>query len=217
MLVYYCPKCTIQNPQPQCGQCGRALGNTAVRYVWDDRRSTASDPGRLGLLARVSLGASLTTILVMFVMELASINGLSPAQFFTGSNIIPYALGLGIALFGLGLIALLMQGQESCQYMLDPKGVLKRTWIVPSRIRCWTRLIRYDQRAFQQNSEGKPYLLAHEEYLLWQDCARYKQRPRAGRILLYRPYAFLFMTLYLPRHEWDGALAMVAAKLKGKG
>ena len=217
MLVYYCTKCAIQNNRTQCGQCGRALGNTAVRYVWEDNRQAISDPARLGLLARVAMSAVVITTLVMLVIEYIQQGSVAFSTFFTATGILPAAVGLGIALMALGLAALFLQGQESVQYMLDPKGVLKRTWIVPSRLRCWARMIRHDPRAFLRNSEGKPYLLAHEEYLLWQDTARYKLFPRAGRIVLYRPYAFIFMSLHLPRHEYEGAAQMVAAKLKNKG
>ena len=58
--------------------------------------------------------------------------------------------------------------------------------------------------------------MAHEEYLVWQDARRYTLRPHAGRIKLYRPYAFVFMTLNLPREEYEYAARMVAGKIKLK-
>lgn len=216
MLVYYCPKCQRQNPAPQCVQCGRALGNPSVRYVWEDSRLALADSHRIGFLLRVSLVVSMAVVLVMLIIEYIA-RGLDAFSYFFLSTGIPAAaLGLGLGLFLLGLLMLLFQGRESVQYMLDPKGVLKRTWIKPTRLNCWSRFIRYDKGAFQRNSEGLPFLLAHEEYLVWQDAARYKPAPRAGRITLYRPSSFVFMTLYLPREEYDGAAEMVAAKLKNK-
>jgi hypothetical protein len=56
--------------------------------------------------------------------------------------------------------------------------------------------------------------MAHEEYLAWPDARRFRLSPARGRIALYRPYAFLFMTLYLPAGEYAGAAEMVSAKLK---
>lgn len=216
MLVYYCPKCQRQNPQPQCVSCGRALGNPSVRYVWEDSRLAVADSHRIGFLFRVSLVVSMAVVLVMLVIEYIA-RGLDAFSYFFLSTGIPAAaLALGLGLFLLGLVMLIFQGRESVQYMLDPKGVLKRTWIKPTRLNCWSRFIRYDKGAFQHNSEGLPFLLAHEEYLVWQDAARYKPAPRAGRITLYRPASFVFMTLYLPREEYDGAAEMVAAKLKNK-
>lgn len=220
MLVFSCPKCFRQNPQPYCSACGRSLNNTAMRYVWEDSRPAISDPHRLGLLVRVCASAAALTVLSMLVIEY--INNTNPnvgevfVSFFRSSGIPAWALGLSLALAGLGLLALVLQGRESVQYMLDPKGVLKRTWIEPTRLKCWSRMIRYDKAAFQLNNEGKPFLMAHEEYLVWQDAARYRLSPRAGRITLYRPYAFVFMVLHLPRQEYDGAAEMVASKLKNK-
>lgn len=214
MLVYFCPKCQKQNMQPFCDSCNRSLGNPSVRYIWEDSRPALSDPYRLGLLFRVAGFAIALTVLVMLVIQFIYSGAAAFSTFFTATGIPMSVIGLGLSLLALGIAALALQGRESVQYMLDPKGVLKRTWIEPTRLKCWSRLIRYDKAAFQQNSEGKPFLLAHEEYLVWQDAARYKLSPRAGRITLYRPYSFVFMVLYLPRHEYDGAAEMVSAKLR---
>lgn len=216
MLVYYCAKCMRQNARPQCEGCGRSLGNPSVRYVWEDSRMAVSDVSRPGLLLRIAAAASVLTVLVMLVIEYVLSGSAAFTYFFKSTGILQAALALGLSFIALGLLVLFLQGRETVQYMLDPKGVLKRTWIRPTRAACWSRMIRYDRKAFQKNNEGKPFLLAHEEYLLWQDAARYRLSPRAGRIKLYRPYAFAFMSLYLPRHEYDGAAEMVAAKLKNK-
>ena len=216
MLVYFCPKCVRQNPQPVCEGCGRSLGNPSVRYVWEDSRPALADMNRLGLLLRVAAGTVALAVTVMLLIEYILTGPAAFTVFFKSTGIPAVAIGLGLAMIALGLLALLLQGRETVQYMLDPRGVLKRTWIEPTRIKCWTRMIRYDKAAFQPNSEGRPFLLAHEEYLVWADAARFKLHPRAGRITLYRPYAFVFMVLHLPRHEYDGAAEMVAAKLKNK-
>ncbi|NLM86997.1 MAG: hypothetical protein GX171_09945 [Clostridiales bacterium] len=216
MLVYFCPKCVRQNAQPHCDSCGRSLGNPSVRYVWEDSRLALSNTHRLGLMARAIAITVVLVVLVMLIIEYI-INGAAAfTTFFRSTGIPTAAIGYGIGLMLLIMLGLFLQGRETVQYMLDPKGVLKRTWIEPTRLKCWSRFIRYDQAAFQQNNEGKPFLLAHEEYLLWTDTARYKPSPRAGRITLYRPYAFVFMVLYLPRQEYDGAMDMIAAKLKNK-
>lgn len=217
MLVYYCPKCQHQNPRPQCESCGRALGNPSVRFVWEDSRLAIADTQRLGLLLRAATAAVAVVVLVMLIIEFIYRGSEAFTYFFRSTGILPAALGLGILLCALGMLLLLLQGRESVQYMFDPKGVLKRTWIEPTKIKCWARFLRYHKAAFQQNNEGRPFLLAHEEYLTWQDTVRYRLKPRAGRITLYRPYAFVFMVLYLPRHEYDGAVHMVSGKLKNKG
>ena len=216
MLVYYCQKCSRQNPRPQCEECGRALGNPSVRFVWEDSRPAIADPARIGLLIRIAMAAVVMVVVVMLLMEYVLQGPSAFTFFFKSTGILPAAVGLGLAFIALGVTLLFLQGKESVQYMLDPKGVLKRTWIEPTRIKCWSRFLRYNKRNFMTNNEGRPFLLAHEQYLLWQDAARYRLAPRSGRITLYRPYAFIYMNLHLPPYEYQAAAEMVAAKLKNK-
>ena len=120
----------------------------------------------------------------------------------------------GVTHVALYVLLLALQGRESVQYVLDPKGALKRTWIQPTHLACWARLVRFDRRSVQPNADGVAFLMVHEEYLVWQDAARFVARPRAGRINLYRPYSFVFMTMYASPEEFDGAVEMIAAKIK---
>ena len=107
MLVYYCPKCQRQNPQPQCVSCGRALGNPSVRYVWEDSRLAVADSHRIGFLFRVSLVVSMAVVLVMLVIEYIA-RGLDAFSYFFLSTGIPaaaLALGLiALALFGFAMM-----------------------------------------------------------------------------------------------------------------
>ena len=216
MLIYYCAKCQRQNMHNVCDSCGKGLPGTAARYIWSDYRLPVGDVVKLGRVLRIPLIALALLITVMFVMEYI-LTGARAVDFLTNSGVLPAMVQAFMGAVAIALLILALQGRENVQYAMDPKGVLKRTWITPSRLNCAARGIRYDKRAIQQNADGLPFLMAHEEYLLWQDAARFKLAPRAGRISLYRPYAFLFMALYLPRHEFDGAADMVRAKMKGKG
>ena len=68
MLVYFCPRCARQNPQPVCEGCGRSLGNPSVRYVWEDSRPALADINRLGLLLRVTAGTVALVVIVMLLI-----------------------------------------------------------------------------------------------------------------------------------------------------
>ena len=215
MLVYYCAKCQRQNPRNQCDSCGKALAGTSARYIWSDYRLPLTDVVKVTAMIRSVLIALVLLISVMFLLEFI-LTGAGAVTFLTGSGILTALVQVFFGAVAVGLLIFLLQGRENVQYAMDPKGVLKRTWITPSRLNCAARGIRYDKRAIQQNADGLPFLMAHEEYLLWQDAARYTLRPHAGRIKLYRPYSFVFMTLYIPREEYEGAAAMVSAKIKPK-
>ncbi|NLD33665.1 MAG: hypothetical protein GX653_02010 [Clostridiales bacterium] len=215
MLIYYCAKCQRQNMHNTCDSCGKGLPGTAARYIWSDYRLPLGDVVKLGQVMRIPLIALALLITVMFVMEYI-LTGAQAMDFLTNSGVLPAMVQAFMGAVAIALLILALQGRENVQYVLDPKGALKRTWIRPTRLNCWARGLHYDKRAIQQNADGMPFLMAHEEYLVWQDAKRYALRPRAGRIKLYRPYAFVFMTLHIPREEYDGAAQMVAAKIKLK-
>lgn len=215
MLIYYCAKCQKQNMRNVCDSCGKGLPGTSARYIWSDYRPAIGDAVKLGQVFRIPLIALTLLILVMLALEYI-LTGAQALIFLTDSGILPAMVQIYFGAIGLGLLILGLQGHENVQYVLDPKGALKRTWIKPSRIRCLARSLRYDPRAVQLNAEGQPFYMAHEEYLVWTDAKRYSLRPRAGRIKLYRPYAFVFMALNIPREEYDGAAQMVAGKIKFK-
>ncbi len=215
MLIYYCAKCQKQNMHNRCDTCGKALPGTAARYIWSDYRLPLADTVKVGAFVRTVLMALALRITVMLLLEYI-LTGHHAVNFLTGSGILPALVQLFFIAVAVGLGVLLLQGRENVQYALDPKGALKRTWITPTRLNCLARGIRYDKRAIQYNADGVPFLMAHEEYLTWQDTSRYSLRPHSGRIKLYRPYSFVFMTLYVPRESYEGAAAMITAKVKPK-
>lgn len=214
MIVYYCAKCRKQNSQPQCGQCGRAIGNTGIRFIWMDARAAIADTGRVKLAALVSLLASVLLMLGMLVIEYISRGTEAFSYFFTKSGLSEAILMAFVSLFLLWILILALQGREKVQYVMDSKGVLKRTWVEPNRLNCLMRSLPYQPQNFQYNSENKPFIKAHEEYLLWADAARYELSPVRRVITLYRPYYFVFMSLHLPGAEYDEAAAIVASRLK---
>lgn len=216
MFIYYCNKCQRQNVSNVCESCGKALPGTSARYIWSDYRMPLGDTVKLGQVFRLPLMALALLISLMLALEYI-MTGSRAIIFLTDSGILPQMVQLYFGAIGVALLLLALQGHENVQYVIDPKGVLKRTWIKPGRLRCWSRGLRYDPRAIQQNPEGQAFYMAHEEYLTWQDARRYSLRPHAGRIKLYRPYSFVFMTLNTSAPEdYEYALNMVTSKIKLK-
>ena len=215
MLIYYCAKCQKQNMRNVCDSCGKGLPGTAARYIWSDYRPAIGNMVKVGQVFRLPLMALVLLILVMLAFEYI-LTGMQAVIFLTDSGILPAMVQIYFGAVGLGLLLLGLQGHENVQYVMDPKGILKRTWIVPGRLRCLARGLRYDPRAIQLNADGQPFYMAHEEYLVWSDAKRFSLRPHAGRIKLYRPYSFVFMALHIPQDEYAGAAQMVAGKIKLK-
>ena len=151
---------------------------------------------------RLMLSVVLLVFLAMLAIEFIFSSGVdSISIFLTSSGVLPQLLYLFFGGVVFCLIILLLQGDETVQCLIEPKGVLKRTWIKPSRLKCATRLIRFDKHNILLNAENIPFLLAHEEYLAFPDVKRYGFIPQPkGK--LYRPYAFLFMYFKVPRDSW---------------
>lgn len=218
MVSFFCRRCQRPSGQPQCGGCGKPIPANSVCNVWEDERYPIADLSKVGFVLRAMLFVVLLVFFSMLILEFifntSGENAIS--VFLTRSGIMP--LLLQVYVFGTlaGLMVLVLQGRETAQYLVEPRGILKRTWIQPTRLKCWSRMLRYDKMAIRENSEGVPFLLAHEEYVLYSDVARYSLHPRSGRAKMYRPYAFLFMTLNIPRPDYDEAAGMLAAKLKKK-
>lgn len=218
MVHFFCRRCQRPSPHPTCEACGKPIPVSSVCNVWEEAVVPVMDPVRIGFVIRVMLFVTALLFVVMLSVELIfNVSGENAiSMFLTKSGFLPLlcqVLLLGIA---AGLLLLALQGRETTQYLMENKGILKRTWIQPTRLRCWSRFIRYDKNAVRENAEGVPFLMAHEEYLTYQDVARYSISARSGRVKLYRPYAFLFMSMHIPAADFDPAAAMLAAKMKNK-
>lgn len=213
MRIYYCGKCQRQNPSSQCEGCGRSLPSTALRNLWSDTRPVLLDAFRVYALLRVLLFALMLLLALMMAAEFL-LSGERAVNLLWDGGLLPALLKAYAAGAVLGFAVLGLQGRETVQVILDPRGISRRTWIYPSRLKCWARFLRFDPGAVEYNAEGVPFMLAHQEYLAFADVRRVAYRRRAGRIALYRPHSFLFMGLHVPREEYDEAAAMIAAKTK---
>ncbi|NLJ65516.1 MAG: hypothetical protein GX337_09100 [Christensenellaceae bacterium] len=218
MIQYFCRRCQRPGPTPTCAACGKSIPASSVCNVWEMRALPIMQRENIFFVFRLMLSVVLLVFLAMLAIEFIFSSGVdSISIFLTSSGVLPQLLYLFFGGVVFCLIILLLQGDETVQCLIEPKGVLKRTWIKPSRLKCATRLIRFDKHNILLNAENIPFLLAHEEYLAFPDVKRYALYPRSQRVKLYRPYAFLFMYFKVPRDSWDEAADMIASKLKKLG
>lgn len=218
MVHFFCRRCQRPSPHPTCEGCGKPIPVSSVCNVWEEVALPVADPVKIGFVIRVMLFVTALLFIVMlaveFIFNTSGENAIS--VFLTKSGFLPLLVEVFLLGTAAGLALLALQGRETAQYLMEGKGILKRTWIQPTRLKCWARLLKYDKAAIRENAEGVPFMMAHEEYLTYQDVARYSISPRTGRVKLYRPYAFLFMSLHIPAADFDPAANMLAAKLKNK-
>lgn len=218
MVYFFCRRCQRPSPEPYCESCAKPIPPSSVCNAWEEVHPAIGDPHKVAFVVRVMLFVTALLFAVMVAVEfLFNTTGTDTISgFLTKSGFLPIIVQVFLSGLLLGLLALAAQGRETAQYLMDGKGILKNTWIEPTALKCWSRLIRYDKSAIRENADGVPFLLAHREYLTYQDTARYSVNERTGRVKLYRPYAFLFMTLHIPAQDFDPAAAMLHAKLKNK-
>lgn len=218
MVSFFCRACRCPSSRPVCEICKKPIPSNSVCNVWEDTRASIADRTKVGFVFRTSLYAMLILFLLLLVLEFINNTQAEAALsvFLTKSGMMPALIQAYFVLVAAGLLLLFLQGEETAQYLVEPKGILKRTWIKPTRLKCWSRFIRYNEQAIRSNAQGLPFLLAHEEYLLFTDAARYSQHKHGGRVSLYRPYSFLFMNLQIPPTDYDEAVSMMASKMKNK-
>lgn len=221
MLRYWCRSCGLPSRTTPCETCGKVIQATSVSNIWESTRRAVSDGVRFFFLLKVALISVVSVFLVLLTLEFILGHSLSGvADFLTKSGTVATMFVLLVAMLAIGLLLLLLQGNETQQVLIEPKGILKRTWLYnPSRLQCWARFLSYpsksggDSHAVKRSGDDV-WLLAHSEYLAFSDVSRYRLSPRQRKIKLYRPYAFLFMSLTIPGEEYDDAIAMLLSKMK---
>lgn len=217
MHVFYCKKCKADSATPVCEHCGAPIAslNHNERFKWRMRRLPVADVLAIGAALRILLFTVMALLLALFIGELIfAADKQAALRMFTASGVLPWAL---IALGGgaaLALAVLALQGREDILYVLDNRGAHLQTWIAPSRIKCYARFLPYESYNITPDPEGNPGIPVFESHLLWEDVARFEIRRRAGRIDLYRPSGFRFLSLYPEREEFDMVLAYITPRMK---
>ena len=215
MVQYFCRRCQRPNPNAVCESCKKSIPASSVCNVWETRSMPILQKENIFFVLRTMLFVIIAVFAIMLAVEFVYSSSMeSISVFLTKSGVIPLIVKIYAIGAALGLITLLLQGDETVQVLIEPKGVLKRTWIRPTRLKCYARFLRYDKEAILLNADNIPFLLAHEEYLAYQDCRRFALYPRSQRVKLYRPYSFLFMCFKVPRQDWEEAAGMLSNKLK---
>lgn len=219
MHLYYCKACKADSMTPVCSHCGAEIGalNQIKCFKWYVNRMPLGDTPTLMGAFKVWGLTVVVLLLFLFLGELIfSPDKQAAVTMLSASGVLPWAfvavaVGAAMIMLWLGL-----QGVEERHYLLDSRGVRMQVWIEPSRIKCWTRFISYDTyriRVVDEQKEKKRMLIS-ETYLLWPDVCRYEIRRHAGRIDLYRPSGFRFMSLYPEMEEMEELLAYLAARMK---
>lgn len=217
MHVYYCRKCKRDSASPVCEHCGVQITslNQNERFRWRMLRVPLGDTQTvLGALKTLFLTLLVLTI-VLFAGELLfSFNKSAAVSLLTLGGVLPWMLIFLAAGAGIILLVLGLQGQEEMHYVVDHRGAHLQTWIAPSRLKCYARFLPYEQFNIAPGPGGEMRMMIGESHIVWEDVCRCEVSKRAGRIDLYRPSGFRFMSIYPEREEMDNLLAYMNARMK---
>jgi len=217
MHVYYCRKCKRDSASPICEHCGGQIAslNQNERFRWRSLRVPLGDTVTvMGALKALFL-TLLTLMLILFAGELLfSPDKAAAVKLLTMGGVLPWMLIFLAAGAGVILLVLGLQGQEEMHYVIDHRGAHLQTWIQPGRIKCYARFLPYEEHNIVPGPGGEMRMMIGESHILWDDVCRYEVHKRAGRIDLYRPSGFRFMSLYPEQGEMDVLVGYITPRMK---
>lgn len=220
MHVYYCKKCKQDSVSPVCEHCGVQIAslNQNERFRWKMVRVPLGDSASVGSILRALIITGLLLMMFLFIGELLfAADKRMAVQLMTMTGALPWVAAMLCIGTGAALLVLGLQGQEEQHFVLDARGAHVQTWIIPSRIRCMTRFLRYDEESIAEGPDGEMHMMIGESHIVWADVCRYEVKKRAGRIDLYRPAGFRFMSIRPEREEFDAVVQYIAPRLKHLG
>lgn len=217
MHAYYCRKCKRDSASPVCEFCGVQISslNQNERFRWRALRVPLGDTATVVGAIKVLFLTLLVLTLILFSGEmLFSADKSSAVNMLTMGGVLPWMLVFFAAGAGIILLMLGLQGQEELHYVVDGRGAHLQTWIVPSRLKCYARFLPYEEFNIAPGPGGEPRMMIGESHIIWDDVCRFEVRKRAGRIDLYRPSGFRFMSLYPEREEMDALVNFIMPRMK---
>ena len=216
-LTAYCKKCNREvDPGEICPICGTKLAKNAVHAAWVAERTPVKDWMCWNAVMRWLLPAGLVVLLLALLLE-GMAGGLEAVErLFKGG--FPTTLGILLGATVLCVfLALLLQGKELMDYVVDSRGVhMTRYLPEPTALKLMARL-KSPGRMKRMNPEEENGVLRLEEVdLPWRAVSRVQLWPEKCCILFYAPSWWLRIPLQCTPYSWEDALSFVREKLGRK-
>ena len=216
-LTAYCKKCAREVDAGEiCPFCGSRLGKNAAHAAWCVERTPVKDWMCWNALMRVLLPAALFILLLVLAAEGIS-GGVAAVEKMLVSGFPAVLLSLLGAIVLLVFAALLLQGKELADFVVDNRGIHEIHYLPnPTSIKLMARLRSPAQmRNAAQGSSG-PMLKLSEKNLAWKDVARVQLWPEKCMILYYAPAWWLRIAAACTPFVWDDVMGITREKLGKK-
>ena len=216
-LTAYCKKCAREvEPGEVCPYCGSKLGKNAAHAAWCVERTPVKDWMCWNALMRILLPVALVILLLVLAAEGIS-GGIGAVEQMLVSGFPAVLLILLGTILLLALAALLMQGKELTDYVVDNRGLHEVHYLPdPTPLKLIARLRSPAQMKEAMQGTGAPVLKLGEKHLAWKDVARVQLWPEKCMILYYAPGWWMRIAAACTPFIWEDVTALTREKLGRK-
>ena len=213
-LTAYCKKCNREvEPGDICPRCGTKLPKTATHAAWVVERRPVTDWMCWNAVMRWLLPAGVVVLLLVLALEGLSGGTEALEKLFRSEFPTALALLLG-GLLALVLIALLLQGKELMDYVVDSRGIHATRYLpAPTALKLIARLKSPALMRKVDPETETPVLRLEERDLPWREVARVQLWPEKCYLLFYAPAWWLRIPVRCTPFVWEDALYFVRDKL----
>lgn len=216
-LTATCKKCNREvKPGDICPICGTKLPKSATHAAWVVERKPVADWMCWNAILRWLLPAGTVVLALALLLEGVSGGTEAVEKLFLGSFPVTLLLLLGVLLL-LVLAALLLQGRELMDYIVDSRGVHATRYLPdPTPLKLLFRLKSPGMMRQVDPAAQPPVLRLDEQNLPWRAVSRVQLWPEKCYILFYAPTWWLRIPVRCTPFSWEDTLFYVRDKLGKK-
>ena len=213
-LTAYCKKCGREvEPGEVCPRCGTRLGKNAAHAAWCVERRPVADWMYWNSVTRLLLPAALLILLLVLLAECLA-GGTGAAEQMITSGFLPVLLILLGGALALVFAALLLQGKELSDFVVDNRGIHETRYLPnPTRLKLIARL---KSPARMDEAGPERIVKLSERDLPWKNVARVQLWPEKCMILFYAPGWWLRIPVICTPFSWEDTTDMIREKLGKK-
>ena len=216
-LTAYCKKCAREvDAGENCPFCGSKLGKNAAHAAWCVERVPVKDWMSWNALMRILLPAALFILLLVLLAE-GIAGGMSAVEKMLVSGFPVVLLILLGTILAMAFAALLLQGKELSDYIVDSRGVHEVHYLPdPTPVKLITRLKSPSLMKQAEQGSGVAVLKLSEKDLPWKNVARVQLWPEKCMILYYAPSWWLRIAAACTPFIWEDVMGVTREKLGKK-
>jgi len=215
-LTAYCKKCAREvDPGEVCPICGTRLGKNSAHAAWCVERTPIKDWMSWNALMRILLPAALFVLLLVLMLE-GLAGGIGAVEKMLVSGFPAVLLILLGTILAIAFAALLLQGKELADYVVDNRGIHEIHYLPdPTPVKLIARL--RSPALMNQVTPGRIAVLKlSEKDLPWKNVARVQLWPEKCMILYYAPSWWMRIAVACTPFSWDDVMMLTKEKLGKK-